>query len=74
VIKVAMVHVDQALKSAGLKSRMIMQVHDELVFDVPLEEVDVMQTIVRSSMVQAIEMSVPLVVDMSTGNDWLEAH
>lgn len=74
VIKVAMVQVDQALKSAGLKSRMIMQVHDELVFDVPLEEVDVMQTIVRSSMVQAIEMSVPLVVDMSTGNDWLEAH
>ena len=74
IIKVAMVRVDKALKAAGLKSRMIMQVHDELVFDVLLEEVEAVRELVEDSMVQAVEISVPLVVDMSTGKDWLEAH
>ena len=74
IIKVAMVRVDKAIQSAGLKSRMIMQVHDELVFDVPIEEVDAVQEMVRQSMVEAVEIAVPLVVDMSTGKDWLEAH
>ena len=74
IIKVAMVSVDKALKSAQLKSKMIMQVHDELVFDVLVEEVEAVEKLVRASMVQAVELNVPLVVDMSTGKDWLEAH
>jgi DNA polymerase-1 len=74
IIKVAMVRVDKALKSAHLNSRMIMQVHDELVFDVLLEEVEAVKELVKTAMVEAVTLSVPLVVDMSTGKDWLEAH
>jgi DNA polymerase-1 len=74
IIKVAMVRVDKALKAADLKSRMIMQVHDELVFDVLLEEVEAVEKLVKTAMVDAVTISVPLVVDMSTGKDWLEAH
>ena len=74
IIKVAMVSVDQAIQKEGLQSRMIMQVHDELVFDVPRDEVEVMQNLVQTAMVSAVNLSVPLVVDMSTGADWLEAH
>jgi DNA polymerase-1 len=53
---------------------MIMQVHDELVFDVLLEEVEAVEKLVKTAMVEAVTISVPLVVDMSTGKDWLEAH
>ncbi len=74
IIKVAMVSVDQAIRKEGLESRMIMQVHDELVFDVPKDEVEVMQNLVQNAMVSAVNLSVPLVVDISTGADWLEAH
>jgi DNA polymerase-1 len=74
IIKVAMVSVDQAIRKEGLASRMIMQVHDELVFDVPKDEVEVMQNLVQNAMVSAVNLSVPLVVDISTGADWLEAH
>ena len=51
-----------------------MQVHDELVFDVPRNEVDAMSALIREHMESAVELPVPLVVDMSTGEDWLEAH
>jgi DNA polymerase-1 len=74
VIKVAMVRIDKALRDSGLKSRMIMQVHDELVFDALRSEVDALSVLIRENMEQAVELSVPLVVDMSTGEDWLEAH
>ena len=53
---------------------MIMQVHDELVFDVPLAEVDMLSALIREHMEAAVSLPVPLVVDMSTGADWLEAH
>jgi len=53
---------------------MIMQVHDELVFDVHLSEVDEMKKIVADGMANAVTMRVPLVVDMNTGHNWLEAH
>ena len=53
---------------------MIMQVHDELVFDVHKDEVEALKPIVKKSMEEAVELSVPLVVDISTGADWLEAH
>ena len=74
IIKVAMVKIDEALNSSSLSAKMIMQVHDELVFDVHKDEVEALKPIVKKSMEEAVELSVPLVVDMSTGADWLEAH
>mgnify|MGYP001245553371 FL=1 len=53
---------------------MILQVHDELVFDVPKEEKDVLSKIVKIEMENALEIKVPLVVDLETGKNWLEAH
>ncbi|MGB1075520.1 MAG: DNA polymerase I [Flavobacteriales bacterium] len=74
IIKVAMVQIDEALKASHLKSRMIMQVHDELVFDVPREEVHQLMPLIQKHMEEAVRLDVPLVVEMSTGEDWLEAH
>ena len=53
---------------------MLLQVHDELVFDVPKEEVDDLKTMVKSEMENAFDIDVPLVVDIGIGNNWLEAH
>lgn len=74
VIKVAMVNIDAALKAKGLKSKMIMQVHDELVFDVPRSELHELQALIGPAMNEAVTLDVPLAVDMSSGEDWLEAH
>jgi DNA polymerase-1 len=74
IIKVAMVNIDEALKAKGLKARMIMQVHDELVFDVPKSEVPELEALIGPAMTDAVTLDVPLAVDMSAGNDWLEAH
>jgi DNA polymerase-1 len=53
---------------------MLLQVHDELVFDVPKEEIDALQTMVKTEMENAFSIDVPLVVDIGIGNNWLEAH
>ena len=74
IIKVAMVKIDKALNNRSLCAKMIMQVHDELVFDVHKDEVEALKPIVKKCMEEAVELSVPLLVDMSTGADWLEAH
>ncbi len=74
LIKVAMINIFERLKQKKLKSKMIMQVHDELVFEVPKKEIDAVKELVRKEMEQAIELSVPIKVDMGVGNNWLEAH
>ncbi|MGM9805847.1 MAG: DNA polymerase I [Candidatus Aphodosoma sp.] len=74
IIKVAMVRIDRRLREEGLKTRMILQVHDELDFDVPVGEIDTVAAIVRHEMESAFALSVPLKVDLGTGSDWLEAH
>jgi DNA polymerase-1 len=74
IIKLAMVKLDRELARRGLRGEMILQVHDELLFDVPLTELDEMKTVVRESMESAIELDVPLKVDMGVGHNWLEAH
>ncbi|GAB4423298.1 MAG: DNA polymerase I [Bacteroidia bacterium] len=74
VIKLAMIRIHPALRAAGLRSRMILQVHDELVFDVHRDEVEQVRDLVRSHMVQAVELPVPMVVEIGTGRNWLEAH
>lgn len=74
MIKVAMINLHDALEKEGFKTKMLLQVHDELVFDVPLEEVALVKTIIADKMQTAIPMSVPVVVEIGTGNNWLEAH
>ena len=74
MIKIAMINIHKAITGKNLKSKMILQVHDELIFDTFKDELDVVQPLVRDLMVSAIPMKVPVVVDMNTGNNWLEAH
>ena len=74
IIKLAMIQIDKKIRKEKLQSRMILQVHDELVFDVPKEEKDVLSKIVKIEMENALELKVPLVVDLETGENWLEAH
>jgi DNA polymerase-1 len=70
LIKVAMIRIDAALRDRGLKSRMTLQVHDELVFEVPESEVDTMQSLVREHMEKAHTLAVPLLVEMGVGPNW----
>jgi DNA polymerase I len=74
IIKVAMIGVTERMRREGLKSRLIMQVHDELVFEVPLDEREVMEELVRSEMEGALPLRVPLKVDLNFGDNWSEAH
>jgi DNA polymerase-1 len=74
IIKAAMIRADRRIRAEGLKSRLIMQVHDELVFEVPEEELLRMEILVEEEMSQAVEMKVPLKVDISYGANWSEAH
>ncbi|MCF8224947.1 MAG: DNA polymerase I [Bacteroidales bacterium] len=74
IIKIAMVKIFEEFKKEKLSSKMIIQVHDELNFELPLNEKETVSRIVRKAMENAVDLSVPLVVDMNTGNNWLEAH
>jgi DNA polymerase-1 len=74
MIKIAMISIHDTLRHQKLKSKMILQVHDELVFDALKSEVEILKDIVDEKMKSAIQMTVPVVVDMNTGNNWLEAH
>jgi DNA polymerase-1 len=74
MIKIAMIDIDAEINRQSLASRMILQVHDELVFDVPLAEKELMIELVRTRMEAAVELDVPLKVEVDTGSDWLEAH
>ena len=74
LIKIAMVRVDRALREAGLLTKMVLQIHDELVFDVPREEVERVREIVRREMTNAYDFGVPLEVGIGVGDNWLEAH
>jgi len=73
LIKLAMVHLDARLTNEGYAARMTIQVHDELVFEVPDAEVGAVTDIVRTEMESAIELAVPLVVDVGVGANWIEA-
>jgi DNA polymerase-1 len=73
LIKVAMIRIHDALGSARLKGRMLLQVHDELVLEAPPDEVEAVQQIVRDAMENAAKLSVPLIVDLGVGENWIEA-
>ncbi|HYN83128.1 MAG TPA: DNA polymerase I [Gemmatimonadaceae bacterium] len=72
LIKIAMIKIDHLLREHGLAGKMLLQVHDELVFESPPEELDALQSLVRDQMENAAELSVPLVVDIGVGKNWLE--
>ncbi|MEE0923478.1 MAG: DNA polymerase I [Paludibacteraceae bacterium] len=74
IIKMAMVSICRRLKEEGLKTQMIMQVHDELNFNVPLNEVEQVREIVVTEMQNAVHLSVPLIAECGVGNNWLNAH
>ncbi len=74
MIKIAMIGIHQELERLKMQSKMILQVHDELVFDAHLDELDTLKSIVNDKMVNALPLSVPVIVEMNTGANWLEAH
>jgi DNA polymerase-1 len=74
IIKLAMINVDKRLAAEGLQSRMVLQIHDELMFDAFPSEVEVLKKIVTEEMENVISLSIPLTVECNHGNNWLEAH
>ncbi|MCF8408121.1 MAG: DNA polymerase I [Crocinitomicaceae bacterium] len=74
IIKMAMIAVHKSMKKEGVQSKMILQVHDELVFDIHHSEKTIMQDLVRDSMEKAISLIVPMEVEIQVANNWLEAH
>ena len=74
IIKVAMINVHAEMQKRKLKSKLLLQVHDELVFDAHKDELDELKALVSEKMVGAVNLEVPMVVDMGVGQNWLEAH
>jgi DNA polymerase-1 len=74
IIKLAMIETFNEFNFRNLKSKMILQVHDELVFDVYIDELEEVKSLVKDKMMNSFRMSIPLEVDMNTGDNWLEAH
>jgi len=72
LIKIAMIRIDHGLRETRVAGKMLLQVHDELVFEVPTEELETVQSFVRREMESAAELAVPLVVDIGVGKNWLE--
>ncbi|WP_298541705.1 DNA polymerase I [uncultured Aquimarina sp.] len=74
IIKIAMINIHKKLKEGNYKTKMLLQVHDELVFDVFKPELEAIQSLIKSEMENAYTLAVPLDVDMGLGDNWLEAH
>lgn len=74
VIKIAMIQVEKALLEKQLKARIVLQVHDELLIEAPMEEADIVKELLYTKMKEAVTLKVPLEVDVNVGKDWFEAH
>ena len=74
IMKIAMINVDKAIRQAGLKARVVLQIHDELLVETPLDEVERVREILYNEMKNAADLRVPLEVDVQEGADWFEAH
>jgi DNA polymerase-1 len=74
MIKIAMINIHNEFNSRNLKSKMILQVHDELIFDTYTDEIDLVKTIVKEKMESAIKLNVPIKASIGVGNNWLESH
>ena len=64
----------QVLKQAGLQTRMLLQVHDELVFEAPEQEIDIASKLIKQTMENVVNLAVPFVAEVGIGNNWTEAH
>jgi DNA polymerase-1 len=74
MIKLAMIGIDEELHGRNAKGKMLLQVHDELVFEVPMSEVETTKKVVIEKMTNALKLDVPIVVEVGSGKNWLEAH
>ena len=74
IIKKAMISIHNEMEEKKLNSRMLLQVHDELVFDMHQDEKKLLRNLVKRNMENAIKLTVPLIVDFGEGKNWLEAH
>ena len=74
IIKIAMINIHNKMESENYQSKMILQIHDELLFEFPDSEEDSLLKLVVDKMENAMELSVPLIVDHGIGNNWFEAH
>jgi DNA polymerase-1 len=72
IIKIAMIHIDAEMVQRNLKSKMLLQVHDELIFEVEEEEIDIMKDLVKRGMESVVNLLVPLRVDMGLGVNWYD--
>ena len=74
IIKIAMTETDREIRAMGLKSKMVLQIHDELVFDAAADEIETLRGLVMEKMQNVIKLSIPLTVECNYGKNWLEAH
>ena len=74
IIKIAMINIQNLFKKENYKSKMLLQVHDELVFDIHKDELETLKPIIKHEMENAYKLSIPLDVEMDIGENWLEAH
>ena len=74
LIKIAMIDIQKNIENDKLKSKMILQIHDELLFEYPLDEEEHLISMVKKSMENAMSLKVPIIVDYGFGKDWFEAH
>lgn len=74
VVKLAMIKIDKELDAQNLKTKMLLQVHDELIFEAPVDEVEAASKLIKTEMERALETQVPLLVEVGVGKNWLEAH
>jgi DNA polymerase-1 len=74
IIKMAMIAIDKKISEKNLQTKMLLQVHDELIFEAPENEIDTVIPIIKNEMENAIQTKVPLLVEVGIGNNWLEAH
>ena len=74
MIKLAMINIHRRLLTLDTKTKMILQVHDELLFDVPKEDLDKIKAIIKHEMEVALPLNVPVIAEAGNGDNWLEAH
>ena len=74
IIKIAMINIHKEMTKAKMRSKLLLQVHDELVFDMAKEEESELKKLVQNKMTQAIDFNVPLKIEIGVGENWLEAH
>ncbi|HHE65516.1 MAG TPA: DNA polymerase I, partial [Bacteroidetes bacterium] len=74
IIKIAMINIHKIFQKENYRSKMLLQVHDELVFDIYKEELEIVKPLIKNEMENAFKMSIPLTVDLGEGDDWLQAH